>query len=449
LITLRTDELNVQSFKLLPSSLEALHLPISNENASVQQLLADALQKLPRLSNLTFEVPRRNGDELPPEDSEVVWTLPELLYCGIKRESRSDEYSFMGQLIAPNLATLDAHVNGESMAQLLANCPSVTSLHGRQDFFPHIQTLAVLTGQIEKGAWRNIKEFITQRSVLTESAVIAISRNWTSLKKLSVFLSRNSATTCGRLLLTSLPQLRVLRLERSDLVSESATIMNNFIGSSAPHALSKLQILRLDFADDETFAGLSFPKLNSLHMAHMNVQLKDISAVLSSCPKLEILELRNCPWITTSKTIKLPALHHLVMTDLPEITDAACGIMLSGLPQTSEDVYKIEIDKCHQLSEISLATLVSLGLQLDELTFKLVRPIRFSALVQPMLCTLINNLHVSNIHLSIMPENVRNALRRQFGSRLRYNTRSGDYLNITENGQQLRVKPPTQSRPQR
>jgi len=428
----------VQSFDHLPFSLKTLHIPIANEDACVQQKLADSLQKLPRLSNVTFEVPRWDGDDFESEDSKIIWTLPALVSCQVKVGSRSSNYSFLGRLIAPKLTKLDAHVDGESMLQLLRDCPSITSCHGQDNgHLQHEHGLAKLAEQIDKGAWRNLKVLISQRCVLPDSTLLAISRRWTQLKKLSAFLSPDSAISCSRLLLTSLPQLEQLRLEKSGLLSNCAAV-DSFEPSSVVQSLLKLQILRLDFADDTTFVGLSFPELKTLHLADFNVRVKDISSVVSCCPKLRVLELRHCPWITTSKAIELPQIHNLVLSDLPCLSDAACGMILSGLPQTSKSRYKIEVDKCPRLSEISLAHLVSLGIRPDELTFVLVRPNTFSALLQPMLLTLINSFHLSNIHLSTMPYEVRNVIKRQFGSRLRYDTRNGDFLHLTEDGQQLR-----------
>jgi len=266
-----------------------------------------------------------------------------------------------------------------------------------------------------------------------DSAIIAIASSWNKLQNLYMSMAADASVSCSRLLLISLPSLESLEVKWSALPSASFTAVR--FPELKCQILSNLETLRLELADDATFVGLEFPHLSYLKLSGEHVQVTDISSIISRCKHLGVLELHHCPTVTASRPVNLQKLHYLLLDNLPALSDQACGMILTGLRSKPDMPSMLTIVNCAQLTEISLATIASLRLQPDILTFKLRPPIVCTSRLEPMLSTCVNDLKVWSIHLSEMPSMVKSKFLQQFGSRLRHG--SEDYVHITDNGELL------------
>jgi len=265
------------------------------------------------------------------------------------------------------------------------------------------------------------------------------------MEELSLLLASDAPQSLARLLLFSMPKLHDLRVKLSTRIASDTAHCDCTYVPLCSTFTSQLVFLDLALADDTTFTGLQLPLLLELELSGDRVAITDISSLLATCPKLEALELRHCQRLEVADVKSLPALHYLVLHNLPELSEQACDNLLGALhnstaSSTSNCLTTLEISDCARITELAFATIVSFGLQPSKkLTFKLLPPNRFSTLVTPMFDVLITALQVTSIHVSELPAEVKKELLKKYATRLRRKTRAlaHSFLDFSVDGVSL------------
>jgi len=427
------------AFKRLPVTLEDLQLSVAGlwlANAFTQQELAASLCRMPRLARLVLKAASPAKLMQDATQPDIAWNLPALQDCELLTKDGIFDCTSLGRVIAPKLVRLKAHVINMALLQLLADCPVLTSLCTGPLANREVQAVASISKVLVKGGmWPRLTVIENSKCVFDTDCIAAMARSWALLVNVKLFVARNTRPSCVQLLLRSLPLVGSLRLKCSDEGSQTIQSESN----QAPlHAgivsLDHLNTLSLSVADNATLSGLLMPNLQSLNLEGAQVTLSDLAPVLASCPRLSMLELQGCPLATTAELVTPASLVYLRLEQLPALSEAACARLLRLCRQPAAECEGILVSACPQLTEITLATIISLRLRPQRLVLELIPAHSFSTHLAAMLGVLITALGVREIQLGgKVPPLVKTKTLETFGTNMHQSERHGVRIDITVN----------------
>lgn len=234
--------------------------------------------------------------------------------------------------------------------------------------------------------------------------VMGSARGLQALASLAMTSCRGTTDVGLEALGNGCPKIKSMSLRKCCFVSDHGLI-------AFTKAVGSVESLLLEECNRITQTGILYAVSNCSKLKSLSVvkcmAIKDITTpealVLSPCETLRSLIIRNCPGFGSASLAMMgklcPNLHHLDLTGLYGITDAA---ILPLLESSEAGLVKVNLKDCLNLTnEVVLALARAHGETLEELNFGGCRKISDASLVAVAEnCVLLNDLDVSKCSIT-------------------------------------------------